>query len=95
MGKQNQKDKKVKRTDRTTADSRTLNQGQGPDFQTQDSEVKMKNRAIETEQGEDSGNAELLPDNNQGDLPSKEKEEIPYIGDNPDETKRESPKLNG
>jgi hypothetical protein len=91
MGKTSEK-KKAKRTDKTTADSRTLNQGQGPDFQTQDPEAKKKNKVIENEQGEDAGN-NLVEETAQRELPSKEREEIPYIGDNPDETERESPKL--
>lgn len=88
MGKQSQKkNTNVKRTDKSSADNRSVNQGQGPDFQTQDPKVRKRNTAIEEEQDEHTGD--------ERELPSKEKEEIPYIGDNPEETKKESPKLNG
>jgi hypothetical protein len=82
MGKQKEKKIKAKRTNKSSADHRTLNQGQSPEFQTQDEEALKKNEA-------------LSEDEESGELPSKEKEEIPYVGDNPDEIRRESPKLDG
>jgi hypothetical protein len=80
MGKQKEKKIKAKRAGKSSADHRTLNQGQSPDFQTQDEEALKKNEALSEDEGEEK------------ELPSKEREEIPYVGDNPDEIRRESPK---
>jgi hypothetical protein len=85
MGKQKEKPKAktAKRTNKSKADHRTLNQGQGPDFQTQDDEGLKNNEAISEEDNTEQ----------ERELPSKEREEIPYVGDNPDEIRKESPKL--
>jgi hypothetical protein len=87
MTKQTQKKKVTKRSVKSKADARTLNQGQGPDFQTQDPTVSKKNKALKEQP------STTLDDSNEQDFPSKEREEIPYVGDNPDETERQSPKL--
>lgn len=87
-GSNNQNPKEGAGEDPKRKDPEMQEKSGGPEGQNKDREQPNKDSKQGKEDYKNVGEGDAEPE-----LPSKEREEKPYIGDNPEETKREAPKM--